>query len=473
MPDIWKNDTWALSALLASGDVTAKGLLSHYLDRIETHNGAVNAVIHLDPMATTAAKESDQRRAQGRTLGPLDGIPMLLKDNLNAKGLPTTWGSPLYADTIPTQDEIPVERLRQAGVVFMGKTNVPEFTVEGITDNTLFGATRNPWDTDKTPGGSSGGSVAAVALGMSPCSLGTDGGGSVRRPASYTNLVGMKTSIGKIPRGNGLPQLLLDMETVGPITRTVRDQALLLDALAGPDRRDHRSQGFAATNFCAALDMPPKRLRILAVESIDTAPVDPEITASFKSSIETLQALGHDVSTGELPVDVRPIYERWTTIADISLGLLLQRNPNMAKAASAKYVEWARRTYSAAYLLEIIEALDTLRNQTAIAFETLDIIMSPSSAAMPWTTGVDFPPQINGVPTGPRGSAVFSGWVNASGHPAISIPSQHSTSGLPIGVQFIADFGQDALLISLAKQIEDNAPWRDHWPALAQKEQTQ
>ncbi|MCB2160285.1 MAG: amidase, partial [Rhodobacteraceae bacterium] len=413
---------------------------------------------------------SARRRREGKALGPLDGIPMLLKDNLNASDMPTTWGSPLFAGFRPERDEIPVERLRQAGAVFMGKTNVPEFTVEGFTANALFGTTRNPWDTALIPGGSSGGSVAAVALGLSPCSVGTDGGGSVRRPASYANLVGLKTSIGRIPRGGGLPQLLLDMETIGPITRTVRDQALILNALSGPDRRDHRSLRFAPEDFATDLDAPLPPLRILAIERIGDAPVDPEIVASFRQMAGTLAELGHDVSTGPLPFDIRPLYDRWTSIADIGLGLLLARNPEMAERASPKYVEWAQRDYPAAHLLEIVEILETLRNDAARAFGGTDIILTPASAAMPWPTDLPFPPEIDGVPAGPRGSALFSGWVNACGHPGISLPGARGASGLPIGMQFVSDFGREALLLRLARQVENAVPWAGDWPPLAEKE---
>lgn len=470
MRDLWRHDACALSAMLASGETTPKALLSHYLERIEKLDGAVNAVIHLDPAAETAALESERRHRSGEARGPMDGIPMLLKDNLVARGMPTTWGSALYADRRWDQDEIPVERLRRAGVVFIGKTNVPEFTVEGVTSNAIFGVTRNPWDRDRIPGGSSGGSVAAVALGMSPCSVGTDGGGSVRRPASYTNLVGFKTGIGRIPRGGGLPQLLLDMETVGPITRSVRDQALLLNVLAGPDPRDHRSLRFGKVDFAAALGQPPGALHVLAVERIGDEPVDPEIIESFRQSVDLVAGLGHRVTTGALPFDIRPVYDRWTTIANIGLALLLQREPDMASLASPKYVDWARQTFSATQLLEIFEALERIRNAAALAFHDVDIIMTPSSAAMPWPIELAFPPEIDGVPAGPRGSALFSGWVNACGHPGISIPGPRGASGLPIGVQFVSNLGQDALLLRLARQMEEAAPWQNDWPALAQEE---
>lgn len=472
MADLWRNDTTALSNLLVTGAVTSETLLSHYLDRIERLDAAVNAVIHLDPAARTAARASDTRRREGATLGPLDGVPMLLKDNLLAAGMPATWGSPMFAGHVPDRDEIPVERLRRAGVVLMGKTNVPEFTIDGVTDNPLFGVTGNPWAPDLTPGGSSGGSVAAVALGMTPFSVGTDGGGSVRRPASYANLVGLKTSIGRIPRGHGLPQLLLDMETIGPITRSLRDQALLLDVLAGADPRDHRSLRFAPPDFRARLHVPPPALRILAVEQIGNAPVDPEIRVGFRRIVDLLADLGHAVTRGELPFDIAPIYDRWADIADIALGLMLRRNPDMAENASPRYVDRARRTIAAADLLEILEAMAALRDAAAMAFDSLDVILTPTSAALPWQTGVPFPPEIDGVPVGPRGAAVFSGWVNACGHPAISAPAPRMPGDLPIGVQFAADMGQDSLLLRLARQVEQTIDWRGDWPPLAQEATT-
>ena len=470
--DLWRNDTSALSEALAAGAATSETLLSHYLDRTERLNPAVNAVIHLDPAAQAAAQAADARRREGTALGPLDGVPMLLKDNLLAAGMPATWGSAMFADHVPDRDEIPVERLRRAGVVFMGKTNVPEFTIDGVTDNALFGVTGNPWAPDLTPGGSSGGSVAAVALAMTPFSVGTDGGGSVRRPASYANLVGLKTSIGRIPRGQGLPQLLLDMETIGPITRTVRDQALLLDVLAGPDRRDHRSLHFAPPDFRAQLVAPAGTLRVLAVEQIGAAPVDPKIRAGYRRFVDVLADLGHDVTRGPLPFDIAPIYDRWADIADIALGLMLRRTPVMAEKASHRYVDRARRVIPAADLLEILEAIAALRNAAAMAFRSIDVILTPTSAAMPWRTGVPFPSEIDGIPVGPRGPAVFSGWVNACGHPAISVPAPRAPGDLPIGVQIAADMGQEALLLRLARQVEQTIDWRGDWPPLTREATT-
>ncbi|MDX1607207.1 MAG: amidase, partial [Candidatus Competibacterales bacterium] len=394
-------------------------------------------------------------------------LPLLVKDNLVVGGLPATWGSPLYADFVPAEDEIPVARLRAAGAVILGKTNVPEFTLEGYTDNPLFGVTPNPWNPALTPGGSSGGSVAAVAAGMVPWAIGTDGGGSIRRPAAYTGLVGLKPSIGRIARGGGLPQLLLDMEVVGPITRTVRDQALMLEVLAGSDRRDYRSRGLAPLPPAEQLLSTPDRLRILAVERFADAPLDPDIAESFRKTLAHLEDCGHHVTEGPLPLDIDPITEAWGAIGQIGLARLLDAQPGMAELATAKYVEWARTPHTAAELLEILDRIDALRNQATAAFETIDLIMTPSCAAMPWSTQIPFPPEIDGQRVGPRGSAVYTGWVNACGLPSISLPGPPAPSGLPIGMQYVAPFGREDRLLRLGSQLQSILGWYEIWPELA------
>jgi aspartyl-tRNA(Asn)/glutamyl-tRNA(Gln) amidotransferase subunit A len=465
--ELWQHDAFSLSAMLAAGRVTSLELLEHFQARIARLNSALNAVVCLSEEAVGDARASARRLQVGEARGPLDGIPVLVKDNLVVRGMPATWGSRLYAGSVADHDELPVELLRNAGAVIVGKTNCPEFTIEGFTANEIFGVTVNPWDPCVTPGGSSGGSVAAVAAGMIPVSIGTDGGGSVRRPAAYTNLVGLKPSIGRIPRGGGLPQLLLDMEVVGPITRSVRDQALLLDALARPDRRDHRSLRFHRSESSRVLLHEPPPLRVLAVEEFDAAPLDAQIRASFRQMVELVASMGHRVETGELPLDIGYLSEHWGSIGQIGLGLVLQREPQMRRLASAKYVEWGDAHHDATHLLEVIESIDALRDRAAQVFESVDVIMTPTCAAMPWPTAIPFPPEIDGRPVGPRGSAVYTGWVNACGHPAISVPGRPSAASMPIGVQFVGDLGEEELLLRLARQVEDRQGWLEQWPAIS------
>ena len=237
----WQLSATGLAAAFAGGKTTPGAHLEQLLARIAELNPELNAIIALDPGVREAAKESTQRIAANRARSALEGVPVTVKDSILVAGLPCTWGSRVFEQYVPALDELPVARLRAAGALILGKTNVSEFTLEGYTWNPLHGVTRNPWNPKLTPGGSSGGAVASVAAGLAPLALGTDGGGSIRRPASHTGLVGLKPSIGRVARGPSLPQILLDMEVIGPIARTVEDAALLYRAIAGPDARDRRS----------------------------------------------------------------------------------------------------------------------------------------------------------------------------------------------------------------------------------------
>lgn len=463
---LWQMDIGQLGDLLARRDVSPVELLEQCLRRVERLNPTLNAVITSNDAALDEARASERRHARGEALGPLDGIPITLKDNLLAAGMRATWGTALLADFVPAADELPVARLRQAGVVVLGKTNVPAFTLEGYTRNELFGTTGNPWNPALTPGGSSGGAVASVASGMVPAAIGTDGGGSIRRPAGHAGLVGLKTSIGRIPRHGGFAHILLDLEVAGPLTRTVADTALLVAAMAGPDPRVPNAHGFGPLD--AALEEAPAPLRILYVPRFGDAPLDPSIAASVGGAAEALAELGHDVTTRPLPFALEPVTAFWPSIGQVGLAHLLEDHVDRARAGRA-YVEMAEAgaRVPARRYLEGLETVRALRAEVGAFFAGVDVIMTPSAAAQPWPADQPFPTEIDGQPVGPRGHAVYTGWVNACGHPAINLPAAPAPDGMPIGFQLVGAFGADELLLRLARQYETARPWADRWPELA------
>ena len=472
MTEVWRLPLAQLSAALEAGELTAVSLLEGCLSRISRLDPRLNALVTLNPEAAAQAEASDRRRAEGRPLGPLDGIPIAVKDNILTAGIRTTWGSPSYAGHVPDADEIAVARLKAAGMVLLGKTNVPEFTLEGFTDNPLFGPTRNPFDPALTPGGSSGGSVAGVAAGLFPAALGTDGGGSIRRPAGYTGLIGLKPSIGRIPRTECLPQILLDLEVIGPLCRTVEDAALVFKAMAGPHDMDPRSWHREEEDAGASLDQAPGSLKVLYVERFGDAPLDPTIAASCRVFAEQLKELGHDVSEGPLPMDISPLTAGWPMIGKSGLAFLEQTLGSDFLKASAKYRDMAAegRATGSGEFFALMDAIARLRREAARVFREVDVILTPSSAAMPWAIGRDYPPEIDGQQVGPRGHAVYTGWVNAIGHPAITLPAAPAASGMPVGIQLVSGFNRDWMLLRLARQIETAFPLAVRWPAIAEED---
>jgi aspartyl-tRNA(Asn)/glutamyl-tRNA(Gln) amidotransferase subunit A len=463
---LWMWPATALADGYRSGQLTPLDAVRACLARIEAVNPQINAFVAQREAVLDDAQASTERFRQGQPLSPLDGIPLSIKDNLATADLPTTWGSPALRAHPPTaRDELPVARARAAGALIVGKTNVPEFTLEGYTANPLFGVTRNPWNLALTPGGSSGGAVASVAAGCTPLALGTDGGGSIRRPASHCGLVGFKPSIGAIARGDGLPPLLLDFEVVGPMARTVADVRLLFQALRGAQATDRASLAAAHAHVPAQSGAP---LRVLYVPTLAQAPVDPEIAASCADAVEHLRALGHEVHTGTLPLDIAALTRQWPTVGQIGLAALFNEHPAWRALASSKYQQMAEQgqAQSAAMLWALLDTVDRLRRDCAALFEQIDLIAMPSAAALPWPAAEAFPPTIAGQPVGPRGHAVFTGWVNAAGLPAVSLPTAPASSGLPIGLQLIGPFGADDRVLAVAEAMEKLAPWAHRRPTL-------
>ena len=445
-----------LATALRNGELTAEALLDRCLERITRIDPSLNSFVAVDKVgARIAARESDRRLVDNAARSPLEGVPISVKDNILVAGMPATWGSRALAEFVPSRDELPVARLRAAGAVIIGKTNVPELTLEGYTKNDLFGVTRNPWDTRLTPGGSSGGAAASVAASLVPAAIGTDGGGSTRRPACHTGLVGWKPSAGHIPRIDGFPAVLTDFETIGTLTRSVEDALLLDAAMAGPDTRDRRS-------LCAdARPWPQSKARILYIPRFGDAPVDGEVTAATAHVATVLAREGHTVREEGVVFDLDEIARIWHVVSRAGVAWLMGWNgrclSSTAGASVGAMVAEGERLTGADYI-DALERVAAFRRHCAELFDRVDLILTPTAAALPWPADKPYPDQIAGRSAGPRDHAVFTGWVNIAGIPAISLPVALSKSGLPIGVQFAAHFGADAALLAFARAFAESHP---------------
>jgi aspartyl-tRNA(Asn)/glutamyl-tRNA(Gln) amidotransferase subunit A len=457
-PALWQLSAAELARRYERRECTPAEAIESTLERLARVNPRLNAVITIDAAgARTAAKASTERWAAGQARGPLDGVPITIKDSLLVRGLRATWGSRIYADHVPDQDELPVKRLRDAGAVILGKTNVPELTVHGYTDNLLFGPSRNPWNTDLTPGGSSGGAVAALAAGIGPLAFGTDGGGSIRRPASHTGVVGFKPSRGAVPRSGGFPAILLDFEVAGPMARRVDDVIAAMGIIG--------AQGIIPPS---TKESEPPRCRILFAPTFSGAPVDAEIATSVAGAAANLASLGHHVEQAPGFDLAEPMDAIWPIISQTGVAWLLSQHPGWkgkVGLAVATMAEAGAQLSAVAYL-GALDSVIKLRRNVEQLFERYDLILTPTAAALPWPATEAYPPTIAGEPVGPRGHAIFTPLANAAGLPAISLPCAPASRGLPIGFQLIGGAGRDAMVLSLAREYEAAFGKPTVWPEI-------
>ncbi|PLZ02141.1 amidase [Burkholderia sp. WAC0059] len=456
---LWAYSGCELSAAYASGSATATDAFESVAEQIDRLNPALNAFATLDYAgAARSAADSTLRWKDGCALGRLDGVPVSVKDNLYVRGLRATWGSALYEHFVPEVDDLPVSRLRAAGAVILGKTNVPEFTVHGYTDNLLFGRTVNPWDVALTPGGSSGGAVAAVAAGMGPIALATDGGGSIRRPASHTGLIGLKPSRDEVACGAGFPDILSGLMVTGPIARSVEDVVAVMQVIGRP-------QGVFSEH-----DDGPERFdgngrRILLVIEPDAHPVDPEIREQVRHAARTFRELGFAIEDGQLPIDLDEVADLFSTISRSHLKALLDGFPGGSERigpANKALVDSAE--VGGPSLAAALARRDAIAGSVTRLLGEYDFVMTPSAAAMPWEAGTVYPATIDGRNVGPRGHAIFTGFVNMTGCPAVNLPARASRSGMPIGFQLIGPMGSDAVLCRLGQAYLERGGLSWSWP---------
>jgi aspartyl-tRNA(Asn)/glutamyl-tRNA(Gln) amidotransferase subunit A len=458
----WQLDATALTALLDAKDVTPIQLLDQALARLDAREPVLNAFTHVDrDGAREAAKAATARQASGARLGPLDGVPVSVKDNIFVRGLPARWGSLLYRDHVPDRDDICVERLREAGAVIIGKTTTPELAMLGRTDSRLSGITRSPWDPALTPGGSSGGASASVAAGITTLAIGTDMGGSTRLPAAYTGLVGMRPSTGRIPRRFGFPATCIDFQVIGPFARTMRDMRLLYGVLAGPDARDPYSQRFPP----APEATPGRRLRIGWFTAIGAEGAVPEVATCVAAAVALLANANCDVAPVSAPFDLGALRTFHATLTAAAAARIVNRFPDRWRTDTCVNVRAAAErglAISAASYVDALDALAAWRADVTEAWGEYDALVLPTAAAPAWRAEDEAPPGLT-----PATQGMFGAWINAAGLPGISVPGQPHPDGRPIGVQIVAPFGHDDVVLDIAQRLEILAPWAERWPPMA------
>ncbi|MDP9373256.1 MAG: amidase [Chloroflexota bacterium] len=457
-----------LAGLIRRKEVSPVEVTDAVLARIERLNPLVNAYCTL--VATQAradARAAEEAVMRGDDPGPLHGVPISIKDLTYTKDVRTARGSRLFADYIPDEDAPVVERVKAAGAIVLGKTNTPEFGWKGDSDNPLFGPTYNPWDRALTAGGSSGGAAAAVAAGLGPLAIGTDGAGSIRIPASFCGIVGLKQQLWRVP---AYPASTVEtLAHTGPMTRTVRDAALLLDVIAGPDERDRLSLPAAGVDWLAACEGDVRGLRVAWSPDLGYARVDPEVRAIAEAAARRFAddlgcALEEDAPGFDDPGEaIRILFysgvaANLTPFGPEARALL---DPGLARALAEE--------------AEGLTALDYVRassirqavwDRTRRFFERYDLLLTPGVAVTAFPAGQEGPPEVAGQPAGRLGWTPFTYPFNLTGQPALSVPAGWTAAGLPVGLQIVGRRYDEATVLRAGAAFEAVQPWADRRPPL-------
>ncbi len=447
-----------LAASVRSGERTAIELTRHALERIDALNPTINAFVALDAeQVLHQAAAVDQLVADGADPGPLAGIPIGVKDLEDAAGFRTTEGVTLFADRpVAVKDSEFVARLRRAGCVVVGKTNTPEFGWTSRTENALFGLTRNPWNLEHSPGGSSGGAAAAIASGMVPLATGSDGGGSIRIPAAACGLSGFKASFGRIPNGGATPPEWLDLATKGPLARSIRDVALALDAVVGPDPTDLSSLPRPEASWLEAVRAPSLPTKVLWSPTLGYATVDAEVLAACERTLELLEQQGTEIIEIDGPFEEDPV-DPWLLIVGVCINRAvghLSEDPRFGDLDATLQLLITGGAVASA--VEMTRALDTahlLNLKLVEIFHTAPLLLCPTTAGVAPPNALGGMGLINGVEE--------INWVqmtypfNLTRSPAASVCVGRAANGVPIGLQLIGPQHADQLVLRSAAALED------------------
>ncbi|MFO7279536.1 MAG: amidase family protein [Thermoanaerobacterales bacterium] len=457
--DFRRTTVAALAADVAARRVSARELTAAAIDLVDRLDPELNAFVAVDADAALAeAAAIDERIAAGQEVGPLAGIPLAVKDLEDACGFVTSHGSAAFASGQPATDDSPlVARLRAAGCVVVGKTNTPELGWKADTENPVFGATRNPWDTERSPGGSSGGSAAAVAGGLVPLATGSDGGGSIRIPSAVTGLTGFKPSLGRVPSGGAAPPDWPLLSTKGPMARTARDLALVLDAVIGPEPTDLASLPLPEASWSRSLeDLHPPRAVVWS-PTLGYAPVDAEVRAVCEAAVRRLEEAGTAVEVVDRVFDEDPVLD-WLRLSLVYCLRILEPFHgtevwDRLDPGLAGMLEWARTSVSAVDLVRAIDACHALNLALVDVFHRAPVLLTPTVAGQAPRVGAQAQGTIDGVPD--------PNWVrltypfNMTRSPAGTVCAGFTSDGLPVGLQVVGPQHADVAVLRTLALLED------------------
>jgi len=457
-----------MARMIRSKKLSAREALAAHLQQVERVNPKVNAVVTLvAEMAAAAAAKADEMQAHKQDLGPLHGLPVAHKDLLETKGIRTTFGSPLYKDYIPAEDDIVVERMQRAGAITIGKTNTPEFGAGSQTFNTVFGATHNPYDLTKTCGGSSGGAGVSLACGLAPVVSGSDTGGSLRNPAAFCNVVGFRPSIGRVPN----PKAAFawsTLSTSGCLGRSVADLAFVLSTIAGPDARAPLSINEPGQRFARPLDRSFKGARVAWFKDLGGVPFDPRVRAVVDQHRKTFESLGCIVEQAEpdfSPAEISfRVLRAWNSAT--TYGARLKEHPDAFKDTLKAEIEEGLR----------LTGVDLARAETAHGeiwrrfqafLEKYEYFVLPTTQLPPFDVNTPYPTEIAGVKFDSYIDWMKSCWyISATGNPAASVPGGFTPEGLPVGVQIVGRDKEDFSVLQMAHAFEQATGFGKKRPAI-------
>ena len=464
--EIYYADAAELAERIHSKSLSPVEVVQAHLDRIEAVNPKVNAIVTLVPGAMERARAAEAAILRGETWGPLHGVPFTVKDCVDTEGVRTTRGSKLFSDYVPSADATVVKRLKDAGGIFIAKTNMPEFALWWETDNLVFGRTENPWMPGRTPGGSSGGEAGAIAAGLSPLGIGSDVGGSIREPANYCGIVGLKATHGRIPLTGHWPEALLRFMHVGPLGRSVRDVAMGLSLMAGPDGIDHYALPVPPP-VIPEMNAPLTGLRVGWCNEGPFAPVDEQVQGTVSNAATALAELGCSVA----PVSLAA-WDEWTGQAISAALFTAEGGHYLGPIISGREDQLApsmqrRLKLPVPTLQEYLDAeanCELLRQDMALFFTEYDLLLCPTGP-VPAHPHDSIQLEIQGQKVPARNALRCTIPFDLTGSPAMSVPFGWSSDGLPIGVQLVGRHFDETTLLKVGAALESlHAPRRRRPP---------